>query len=87
MSNTPSGNSQYDSRITRMEAHMQFILGEYGQPGKLKDIETMIAKHGEKIQRQEDRLNKLFWVGLGVLAALQILQANGLLSFSKIFGH
>jgi hypothetical protein len=87
MANTPSGRNDVNTRITLLEADMRYILGEYGQPGKLKDVEAMIINQGKEIQRHVDRFNRICYIGFGVLVALQILAGNGLLNFAKIFGH
>lgn len=83
---TPVGRNDLEARITVMEAHLRYLLGN-GQPGKVKEIERMLVDHDKRIQAQKDATNKILWIGIGALAILQVLQANGLLNLSKIFGH
>jgi len=79
---TPTGRNDLEARITVMEAHLRYLLGN-GQPGKIAKIDDMLRDHDKRLQEHD----KVLWIGIGVLAVLQVLQANGLLNLSKIFGH
>ena len=62
---------------------MRYLIGN-GQPGKIRDMESILKLHGDKINEERDARNKVIWICFGVLAALQFLQANGL--FTENFG-
>jgi len=83
---TPGGRNDLDARITVLEAHLRYLLGN-GQPGKIRELELSMKNQQQQIQEQKDATNKIIWIGLGVLAVLQFLQANGLLNISKLFGR
>ena len=55
-------------RLGSAETLLKTILGN-GQPGRLQDVENDVRF-----------LSKMVWIGFGLIAALQFLAANGMLT-------
>lgn len=66
-------NADYGSRIATLEIQMKGLVGN-GQPGKIAEMEKRLLSH-----------ERLLWIGMGVLMAMQLLNANGLLNIRALF--
>lgn len=61
------------SRLATLEVQMKSLVGN-GQPGRIAEMEKRLVSH-----------ERLLWIGMGVLMALELLNANGLLNVRALF--
>ena len=61
-----------NERLARLEVQMQELLGADGRPGRVPKVEEDVKS-----------ISRFLWIGMGGLWLLQILLANGWLTFFK----